>query len=108
MVKPSGHHEMRGCKPDGPKNQWAKVLVAPTSGVLQRTEHFIRRVGTARLEEMVKSTWYLDLRVGDITKVDGVHVAIYASETEGQRKSTFFSKRLTALVGSKGKVQEAI
>lgn len=65
MAKPSGHHEMRGCKPDGPKNQWAKVLVAPTSGVIQRTERFIRRVGTARLEEMVKSTWYFDLRVGD-------------------------------------------
>lgn len=59
------------------------------------------------MEEVVKSMWYLDLRVGD-TKVGGVHVAIYASETEGQRKSTFSSKRLTALVGSKGKVQEAI
>lgn len=79
-----------------------------TSGALQRTERFIRRVGTARLEEVVESTWYLDQRVGDVTKVGGVHVAIYASETKGQRKSTFFSKRLTALVGSDGKVQEAI
>ena len=93
------HHEMstgRGCKPDGPRNQW-------TSGALQRTKRFVRRVG-----EVVKSTCSLDLQAGDITKGGAVHVGIYGSETEGQRRSTFFSKRLTTLVGSDDKVQGAI
>ena len=35
--------------------------------MLQRTEHFVRRVGAARLGEVVKSTWSLDLQAGDIT-----------------------------------------
>ena len=74
------------------QTRWSKesvneVLASPGLRGASENGASHQEAGAARLEEVVKSAWCLHLQAGDITKVRAVHVAIYGSETEGQRRS---------------------